>query len=72
MREYQSKYEYKINGKTCYAVTNDERFKKDSDHLIGERVLIDGNQYVVKAVEAHCLESIREGAEIGLMVELVS
>jgi hypothetical protein len=69
MRSYKSEDKFKVRGKDVFAVRNDERFKKDSNHLIGEIVEIDGVQRKVIGVDAWALSEIREGAPIGLMVE---
>jgi len=70
MRKFNAEgwYEIKERG-LVVSVVNDEEFAKDSSHLIGEIVRIDGVEYKVKGVEAHALATIRKGAPIGLLVE---
>lgn len=69
MREYVSIGKFKIRGKDVYEVRNDERFDRDKGHLIGETVLIDSEQRKVIGVDCWALQTIREDAPIGLMVE---
>lgn len=68
MRSYISELKYTIRGNDVYSVRNDERFLRSDNHLIGETVLIDGVERKVIGVDCWALESIREGAPIGLMV----
>jgi len=52
-----------------FGVRNDEEFAKDSQHMIGEVVAIDGETYKVRGVEAFALGTIRRGSPLGLWVE---
>jgi len=61
-------YEIKGRGKVA-SVINDQEFERDTRHLWGEEVLIDGLPYIVRGVESYALQTIRVGAPIGLLVE---
>jgi len=70
MREFKSENWYDIKGYGRVAgVLNDEEYARDSGHMIGEIVSIDGQTYKVRGVESHALGTIRKGALIGLWVE---
>lgn len=70
MRKYRAEGWYQIkNLGWSAAVINDERFEKDTGHLIGEQVEIDGHVYTVKAVGCWCIQFIRVGAPIDLLIE---
>ena len=70
MRQFSAESWFDIKGRGRVAtVANDERFAKDSRHLIGEVVSIDGVMYKVRGVEANALAEIRVGSMIGLLVE---
>jgi hypothetical protein len=70
VRSYTATGWFHIKGRgDVAAVVNDEEFQRDTQHLIGERVMIDGNVYTVVGVETFCLEWIREGAPISLLVK---
>jgi hypothetical protein len=70
MRKFDAEGWYEITGRgLVVSVRNDEDFAKDSTHLIGEIVRIDGVEYKVKGVEAFALATIRKGSPIGLLVE---
>jgi hypothetical protein len=69
MREFKAENWWRAIGRGDVAsVINDEDFEKDECHLFGEKVLIDGHVYTVKGVEAHCLQTIRKGSPISLLV----
>lgn len=69
MRQFKAQSWFHIKGRGhVVSVINDEDFEKDSHHLLGEQVSIDGVIYTVKGVEAYCLQTVRKGASIGLLV----
>lgn len=69
MRHFTAEAWYKVAGRGDVAsVRNDEEYENGKGHLVGEKVLIDGQVYTVKGVEAYCLMTIRRGSPIGLLV----
>ncbi len=50
-------------------VHNDRDYDRNKpSHLIGNTVLIDGSEYLVKGVESWALQTIHKGVPIGLLV----
>lgn len=70
MRKFTAEGWFDITGRGRVAsVRNDEDFDRDTKHLIGERVEIDGAVYEVLGVESYALQTIRKGMPIGLLVK---
>jgi hypothetical protein len=69
MREYKAVDWHRVTGRGDVAnVLNDEEYENGKSHLIGEKVLIDGQVYTVAGVEAFALRIIPKGSPIGLLV----
>ena len=69
VREFKADDWWHIKGRGDVAsVRNDEEYENGCRHLIGEKVSIDGHVYTVKGVEAPCIQTIRKGVVIGLLV----
>lgn len=69
MREFHVEEWFHIKGRgDVAAVRNDEEFERDTGHLIGEKVMLDGVVYTVKGVESHAITPIRKGAPIALLI----
>ena len=69
--EYKSSNKHELKGRgTVYVVENDKCRDNfgDKDGLIGSIVAIDGKEFIVKAVEAFAITTIRKGDNIGLLV----
>ena len=69
--KYKSLTKFEVDERgTVYVVENDKERSNtgDKDGLIGSEVVIDGNEYIVKGVEAFALPMIRKGTYIGLLV----
>ena len=67
--EYKSLDKYEIKGiGTVFVVKNEVERNRDSNNLVGKKVIIDGIQHKVKGVESFCLPTIRKGDKIGLLV----
>ena len=70
MRQFKAEDWYDIKGRGRVAsVLNDEEYERDTRHLFGEVVSIDGQTYRVLGVESYAIQTIRKGMPIGLWVE---
>lgn len=53
MRQYKSLGSFPVPGMgRAFSVTNDETFEKNSSHMLGEHVEIDGAIYTVRSIGA--------------------
>ena len=69
MREFHVLDWYHVTGRGDVAyVLNDEEYENGRGHMIGETVLLDGKEYVVKGIEYHCVLTVPKGVNIGLHV----
>lgn len=50
-------------------VTNDKDRPRSDDGLLGNHVDIDGVIYKVRGVESYCIDPIRKGSPVGLLVK---
>lgn len=51
-------------------VASDRRYERDNpEHLLHQQVKIDGFVYTVKSIDSPAIGTVREGMEIGLLVE---
>jgi len=68
--EYTSLDQFEIEGKGKVFVIEyaDETIDRDSNDLIGSKMVIDNNEYTVKAIESHLLAQIKTGQKIGILV----
>lgn len=63
---------HKYPGCAMIVVYSDRRYERDNTlHLMNQQVKIDGMTYLVRAIESFAIGVIREGMEIGLLVEPV-
>jgi hypothetical protein len=69
MRKFKARGWYDMKSGLVASVFNDEDYERDTKHLIGEIVSIDGQTYKVRGVESDAIQTIRTGMPIGLWVE---
>lgn len=68
--EYHEIDRWTVRGHTVIGVACPQDSKRGQLlDTIGRQVLIDGTKYSVKGVEAYCIENIRKGMPVGLIVD---
>jgi hypothetical protein len=67
--ELATLYPYAYKGRDMFAITSPFRMEPDKLELIGRRVRIDGEEYIVKSIGRVTQGPIHKGEIIGVAVE---
>lgn len=71
MTEYKSldQFELKGRGKVYIVEYKGETIHKSKGNpLVGSKVKIDGNEFMIKGIESYGIETISDGQKIGLLI----